>query len=153
MSALSRPWRRWAVAAPALTFVIAAFVLAPGGVQPIGMPSSVEVGTGGHARSSEPVTQQKPAHPAHPATAPTPAGTRATSTGTTPTRPTSPSTGRPVVAGPSSTPVTVITAQQPVVITGGEPGDDGWGHHPTGSPSPEPPDGNGGGSDDPPGDQ
>jgi len=46
MSALGRPWRRWAVAAPAGTFLVAVFVLAPGGIPAIGMPSALEVGAG-----------------------------------------------------------------------------------------------------------
>jgi len=46
VSALGRPWRRWAVAAPAATFLVAVFVLAPGGIPSIGMPSALEVGAG-----------------------------------------------------------------------------------------------------------
>lgn|GEM_PF-3256316 len=157
MSALGRPWRRWAVAAPAATFLVAVFVLAPGGIPSIGMPSALEVGAG-HPSTA-------PTHPSaagggsHPAGKSAAAATASHTEGSTHAG--EPGPTRPVTAASTGSALTVVSAPQPVVVTtGGDdggPGGDGSGDdgHPTGSQSPSPsptasPTGSGGdGSGDP----
>ena len=129
MSSLARPWRRWAVAAPTGTFVIAVFVLAPGGIPAIGMPGTVEVGAGTPIAAAPGTAQVNQGRP-HSATSgsgvPTSPG-EATSIRTGPSR------GPRGASAPSDSGVTVVSAQHPVVVlTGGEPGDDGG---PTPTPS------------------
>jgi hypothetical protein len=137
MSSLARPWRRWAVAAPASSFVIAVFVLAPGGIPAIGMPVAVEVGAGAPAGQAGDPGRPSPAPQASaglPSGAPGQHG-RGTSTG----HGTSGVTRIPASRSSDGT-VTVVSAQQPVVVTagGGEPGDDGSGTGPTHTPGPSP---------------
>ena len=150
MSALGRPWRRWAVAAPAGTFLVAVFVLAPGGIPAIGMPSALEVGAGRPAApaASDPAgsASHRAGKPATPAAAVHRTG-RLAHGGSSPTPPASTSS-----AGGD---VTVVSAPQPVVVTTGsgpgEPGDDGNPSHnpsPSSTPSPSPTGSWGGGPGD-----
>lgn len=136
MSTLARPWLRWAVAAPAGSFVIAAFVLAPGGVPAIGIPAALEVGVGGVASSSPSVAHTDPTVGVVPRSTTNPTGTTtAQNPGTVPHAGTGLGSRLRTVASPSGG-VTVVSAQQPVVVTtGGEPGDN---ERPTSSPSPSP---------------
>ena len=138
MSTLARPWRRWAVAAPAGSFVIAAFVLAPGGVPAIGIPAALEVGVGGVASSSPSVAHTDPTAGVVPRGTSNPTGrTTAQNPGTLPHTGTG-SGSHPRTVASASDGVTVVSAQQPVVVTtGGEPGDDDS-QRPTSSPTPSP---------------
>jgi len=140
MSSLTRPWRRWAIAAPAGSFVIAVFVLAPGGIPAIGMPAALEVGAGGQSSPSPsgalpaPTAGSTPRGAATPVaggTAPNAAATARTVAGTG---------SHPRNAPSTSSGVTVVSAQQPVVVTagGGQPGDDDSSQQPTRSPGPSP---------------
>ncbi len=148
MTALARPWRRWAVAAPAGSFVIAVFVLAPGGIPAIGMPAAVEVGAGTRAGPTATPGRTDPVAPvALPSTA-HPSAAGAGQGGGAPSRPGT----RPAAGTSTPTGVTVVSAQQPVVVTtGGEPGDDGGHPSPSGSAASPSPSASSGG--DGPGDQ
>jgi hypothetical protein len=152
MSSLARPWRRWAIAAPAGSFVIAVFVLAPGGIPAIGMPAALEVGAGGqatqstagsHVMSSVATGPRSTSHPTKASSSQNPGTSTRTVTG---------AGSRPTVVPSSDGGVTVVSAQQPVVVSGGgESGDDGNEPGPSRSPNPSAsPTGSGGGG---PGDQ
>jgi hypothetical protein len=129
MSPLATPWRRWAVAAPAATFVVAVLVLAPGGIPSVGLPAAVEVGagtSGEHTGSGAVVDQASTTGDEAGGSAAPSAGTHGSrSGGETSVGSTTGGTSRPGTTRPSAEPsdnVTVVSAQQPVVV---DPG--GWG--------------------------